>query len=63
MDEFPHCEGSGICQDDYHRNAANAIGVNFILGSDCSSGCDRSSLGADDCPHTAMGLGMNKTKS
>lgn len=51
MSDCPHCKGTGVCQNDYHRNAANEIVTDFLLGSDCPSGCDGNSLQAGECPH------------
>ena len=50
-EECPHCDGEGICQDDYHDSGINEAGADFVLGSDCPSGCSGSSLGAGKCPH------------
>jgi hypothetical protein len=51
MADCPHCDGTGVCQDDYHDNAANEIASDFVLGADCPSGCDGSSISAGYCPH------------
>lgn len=53
MSECPHCNGSGECQDEYHESALGSGGIvtDFVLGSDCPSGCDGNSYEAGDCPH------------
>ena len=49
-DPCPHCDGTGICQDDYHSGGPEIV-MDLVIGADCPSGCSGSSIGAGQCPH------------
>ena len=57
-DACPHCDGTGICQDDYHSGGPGLV-MDLVIGADCPSGCSGSSIGAGQCPH-CNGTGEDK---
>lgn len=51
--ECPHCEGKGVCQDDYHQDTFPAA-AKEMFGSDkkeCPSGCDGGPYHPGECTH------------
>ncbi len=49
-DPCPHCDGTGLCQDDYHGFIPGLVSDLFV-GADCPSGCTGTAIGAGNCPH------------
>jgi DnaJ-class molecular chaperone len=57
MRDCKHCDGTGVCKDDYH-SSVNAP-LDLLMGSGCSQGCGGGSLGGGPCTHCG-GSGKEK---
>lgn len=47
----PHCNGEGLCQDDFHEDTFRAAGKELVESDEeCPSGCGGTSYYPNACP-------------